>query len=204
VNVYSVFLRRPRDLQDKRADPFWEFGSFGSTGCHAANLLHPRRSPVADGDRLAFLQGGAQEIRVIALTPSVRRDKASEVVWKRSYRPWPYVSAPLLIDNRGETDFPAAIELLAHAHRSTPCGAAASRLRTRTKPLPAELARQLVAWFSKHAAQRIQRYTDAICAPDHPWYRNALAQGWTRRAERLRDYTGGGGAANGRRRVRRC
>ena len=39
--VILVHLRRPRSRSDKRDDPFWEFGSFGITGCHARNLLHP-------------------------------------------------------------------------------------------------------------------------------------------------------------------
>jgi hypothetical protein len=39
--VFVVMLRRPRK-NDRRSDPFWEFGSFGCTGCHGKNLLHPK------------------------------------------------------------------------------------------------------------------------------------------------------------------
>ena len=32
MSLYLVFLRRPESLDDRRSDPFWEFGSFGRTG----------------------------------------------------------------------------------------------------------------------------------------------------------------------------
>ena len=35
--VFIVHLRRPKknDPEEMRSDPFWEFGSFGCTGCHS-------------------------------------------------------------------------------------------------------------------------------------------------------------------------
>ena len=35
-NVFFVHLRRPNrsDPDEQRDDPFYEFGSFGCTGCH--------------------------------------------------------------------------------------------------------------------------------------------------------------------------
>lgn len=36
--VIVVHLRRPKNASDMRDDPFWEFGSFGITGCHAHDL----------------------------------------------------------------------------------------------------------------------------------------------------------------------
>ena len=45
-DVVIVCLRQPiKDNPDeKRSDPFWEFGSFGCTGCHSTNLMNPRNA----------------------------------------------------------------------------------------------------------------------------------------------------------------
>ncbi len=53
--VFVVMLRQPRraDSNEMRTDPFWEFGSFGLTGCHQRNLLHPKRAGELSGARLA-------------------------------------------------------------------------------------------------------------------------------------------------------
>jgi len=86
MSVYFVYLRRPNKLNDRRNDPFWEFGSFGKTGCHSHNLLHHKNSPLKAGDRLAFLQGGKQEIRVIGLTPPIqvaRTEARIELKWDK-------------------------------------------------------------------------------------------------------------------------
>ncbi|MBK9033452.1 MAG: hypothetical protein IPL61_19670 [Myxococcales bacterium] len=68
ARVIIVVLRQPRSDEDARTDPFFEFGSFGLTGCHAANLLHDE---AADGARLAFAQGGPLGFRLVTLTPPV-------------------------------------------------------------------------------------------------------------------------------------
>jgi hypothetical protein len=49
--VIIVHLRRPKtaDPKESRSDPFWEFGSFGITGCHSENLMHPRNSRKLEG-----------------------------------------------------------------------------------------------------------------------------------------------------------
>jgi hypothetical protein len=62
-------LRRP-GKNDRRTDPFWEFGSFGCTGCHEKNLLHPMNCQIRNGDRLAFVQGGKCGLRLLLVTPS--------------------------------------------------------------------------------------------------------------------------------------
>ena len=37
--VILVLLRQPSSaVTERRDDPFWEFGSFGCTGCHGRNL----------------------------------------------------------------------------------------------------------------------------------------------------------------------
>jgi hypothetical protein len=70
--VVIVLLRRPKprsvNPSEKRSDPFWEFGSFGVTGCHAKNLMSSRSAERLNGVRLAFAQGGTQGTRLVCLT----------------------------------------------------------------------------------------------------------------------------------------
>ena len=42
LRVFFVVLRQPRSKEDLRSDPFWEYRSFGRTGCHGRNLLNPK------------------------------------------------------------------------------------------------------------------------------------------------------------------
>jgi len=190
MSLYFVFLRRPRDLDDRRSDPFWEFGSFGRTGCHSANLLNPR-TPLADGDRLAFLQGGLGEIRIVGVTPPIvviRATGQSELKWDANYRPLPYVSAPLLIDNAGDTAFCEILSLLGVTKRSTWCGAAGSRLRSKTTPVDKSLADQILRWFSAQHLPDINKYPEAIQCQTGRWYQKAMKQGWATPQERREIY----------------
>jgi hypothetical protein len=198
MSMYFVYLRRPRDLLDRRSDPFWEFGSFGTTGCHRKNLLNPHSTPLMRGDRLAFLQGGVHEIRVVALTPPIDVRASAELIeaaWSRRYRPIRYPDAPLLIDNSGSTEFPAVLPLLAHANRSSFCGAAGSRFRSRTKAVPESVRKQIEAWFQRQKRPTMRTYADAVCSPDSPWYQHAAMQGWTSLATRQADYADATGAS---------
>lgn len=194
--LYFVFLRRPRTVIDLRSDPFWEFGSFGVTGCHRKNLLHPIRTPLRDGDRLVFLQGGDQEIRAVALTPPVKvlgDAQRLDLRWDRAYQPIPYADAPVLIDNDGHTDFPEVRALLANAQRSTYCGKAGSRLRSRTSPIEAKLAEQILEKFEQPSLPRIAHYLEAVDDRNSAWFRYGLQAGWTdldRRAQRFAELTG--------------
>ena len=72
-NIVIVMLRRPNknDQGEMRSDPFWEFGSFGCTGCHRRNLLSPKRAKELEGLRLAFAQGGPEGMKLVHLTPPV-------------------------------------------------------------------------------------------------------------------------------------
>jgi hypothetical protein len=60
--VYIVHLRRPKSARvepnERRDDPFWEFGSFGCTRCHSDNLMHPKHAKELDEARLAFVKAG--------------------------------------------------------------------------------------------------------------------------------------------------
>lgn len=56
--VVLVHLHRPNksDPNEQRADPFWEFGSFGCTRCHTRNLVNPKRIHELDEQGLAWLR----------------------------------------------------------------------------------------------------------------------------------------------------
>lgn len=194
--LYFLFLRRPQSLNDMRSDPFWEFGSFGVTGCHRKNLLHPIRTPLREGDRLVFLQGGKQEIRVIGLTPPIKVLGDTERInlrWDQTYQPVPYAAAPILINNQGYTDFPAVLELLANTQRSTYCGKAGSRLRSRTSPIESELADQILVWFERPNLPRIAHYLEAVNVKESAWFHRGLHAGWMdfdRRAQCFAELSG--------------
>lgn len=179
MNMFFVFLRRPKGDSDYRDDPFWEFGSFGRTGCHSTNLLNPQRSHIQAGDVAVFLQGGEQEIRVVGRTPPlklIRNERRVELTWNREYRPVPYRAAPILINNDGYSDFPSFDRLLQGVHRSTFCGQAASKLRSRTEPIPDDIAAKLEEYFSHKSRPQIASYLEAI--PFGSWRSNAEKQRW--------------------------
>jgi hypothetical protein len=82
--VYCVYLRRPHNKRDKRTDPKYESGNFGSTGCHSDNLLSDagqRQNRIQKGDRLMFVQGS----KVVFITPPLARldrtDGYNVAVW---------------------------------------------------------------------------------------------------------------------------
>jgi hypothetical protein len=69
TSMFLVLLRRPKsDPSESRDDPFWEFGSFGCTGCHA-KLLHPRKHGELTGAQLAFVQPERDGFRLVHVTP---------------------------------------------------------------------------------------------------------------------------------------
>lgn len=195
MSIYTVYLRQPAGLHDRRCDPFWEVGSFGSTGCHSSNLLHPRRSPLTAGDRLVFLQGSRGEVRAIAMTPPIRVGGTSarlEALWNPMYRPLPYARAALFIDNAGRTDFPSLLSILDGVRCNTPCGAVGSKFRSRCKPLEHTLSAELVEWFDRSHDQAPE-YIDAICHANDPWREHASRSGWSDpevRAQRYQEFQG--------------
>jgi len=177
--LFMVMLRRPR-RNDPRSDPFWEFGSFGCTGCHGKNLLHPKNCKIADGDRLAFVQGGHLGSRLLIVTPPVERvDHAGgspkgrvELRWDARCKPLRYDRAPSLFEAPapGRTGlFPRLADSLARTNRSTIDAKLASRFRARASPVEPELANELVAGFnaavnSAKNTDFISRYEEAL-----PW-----------------------------------
>jgi hypothetical protein len=147
--LFIIFLRRPRDKKDSRADPFWEFGSFGCTGCHSRNLLNPKRRHIKSGDRVAFVQGGRHECRLLLITPPVMRIDycgGVELRWSDTDLPFRYSeSAPLLAD--AEPDVPNTLPELARlvnpVHRTSAAAKLASLFRARCKPLCEAVASEL-------------------------------------------------------------
>ncbi len=178
--IFIVMLRQPRNKKDARTDPFWENGSFGCTGCHGKNLLHPKNCKIADDDRLAFVQGGQRGLRLILVTPQIKRfdytgsgrKNRVELRWDSTKQPFRYDRAPALFETRSPGRrglFPRLDESLAHTNRSTIDAKFASRFRARTRPLEPELASELEAGFNSavkraNKSNFIARYEEAL-----PW-----------------------------------
>ncbi|GAB5388347.1 MAG: hypothetical protein Alpg2KO_13150 [Alphaproteobacteria bacterium] len=169
--IYLVMLRQPRmsRADEMRSDPFWEFGSFGLTGCHGNNLLHPRNLDELKGARLAFVQGGKDGMKLVHLTPpvgSVLAGKSSEVKW-RPGMPFRYDAAPTLVSNDGTSIAPALLKELTSVRRPTWVARFASCYRSRTAPVSDAVAAEInAAWRSaKRKAKKgdyAVTYTDAL------------------------------------------
>lgn len=161
--VIIVHLRQPR-VGDKRTDPLFEFGSFGLTGCHRTNLL---ASDAAAGCRLAFAQGGPTGFRLVMLTPRVdvrRLASIREAFWPGEM-PLRYDAAPLLVDNQGNSDVPGLISMIGRVDRGTVMAQFSSAFRSRKKPLPRDVAAQLVAAWNRCVADpstRASAYWEAL------------------------------------------
>lgn len=166
--VVVVHLRRPRRAAgETRADPFYEFGSFGCTGCHSRNLMHPDRIDELSGVRLAFAQGGEKGFRLVLLTPPVRAVKHAnrcELRWDPTGGPFRYAHAPLLIDNDGRSDFPLFKRTLV-ADRETWLGVFSSQFRSRRTPLAHAVAGEMLAVY-KAIAARAEADAFAHCYSD--------------------------------------
>src|SRR5205823_2711370 len=191
--TFIVMLRRLRK-NDPRTDPFWEFGSFGCTGCHGKNLLHPKNCQIRNVDRLAFVQGGQIGSRLLLVTQPVERfDHAGgspkgrvELRWNSVRKLFRYDRAPSLFESPAPGQvglFPRLTESLAHTNRSTIDAKFASRFRARTSPVEAELAHELETGFNacvKRAEESdfITRYEAALPWCDCP----------SSASERRRDY----------------
>ncbi len=171
--VVIVLLRRPKTRRqnphEKRSDPFWEFGSFGVTGCHQRNLMHPKNCKDLEGKRLAFVQGGSDGFKLVYLTPPVKMvpySDRSEARWSRPGMPFRYDSAPLVVDSSGKSDIPAILAMISGVNRNGWEGRFASKFRTRKDPLPEEVADELGAVYQsrRRAANLATSYNQAL-----PW-----------------------------------
>lgn len=170
--VVVVMLRRPRlrDSKERRDDPFWEFGSFGCTGCHSRNLLNPKRSGQLDGVQFAFVQGGVEGLRLVHVTPPITTTllgAVCEVKWAPAKMPLTYATAPIVIDNMGRSDVPLLAAAVTNVRRSTPVARFSSAFRSRRLPLAGEVGAQVVAIYKRYRAKAkvARRYEEAMPYP---------------------------------------
>jgi hypothetical protein len=175
--VILVMLRQPKMSisEESRSDPYWEFGSFGSTYCHSRNLMNPRRALELNGAQFAFAQGGPAGIRLVHVTPPIRmrirkKGALAEATWTPAEMPLRYDSSPLLVDAAGQSDCPALLQDIRGVRRSTWLGKFASAFRSRRCPVAgvigAELLRTYHNWREAHADRIATHYIDAL--PFHP------------------------------------
>ncbi len=184
-NVIIVHLRRPKSRtknpDEKRSDPFWEFGSFGITQCHAKNLMHRKHVERLKGVRFAFAQGGRQGTRLLHLTPPVQireHHGCIEATWFPHAMPFRYGDAPILVSNRHVSDFPKLKSSLKTemkiGGRSTIEGQFSSKFRSRGICLEAALAKELIRVYEKlrkkaPSSRIANTYLDALpWLPPHP------------------------------------
>lgn len=153
--VYFVQLRRPAKSkkEERRDDPFYEFGSFGCTGCHSRNLLNPKNAANLEGARLAFVQGGNLGSRLVFLTPPITvtvRQSVCEARWAPPLRPFKYARAPILAWNDGRSDFKAVEQFACTSwgRKKIELGLS-SRIRSRATPLPPRLAREVIEVYER-------------------------------------------------------
>lgn len=172
TTVLVALLRQPHMERpnEMRSDPFWEFGSFGLTGCHKTNLMHPKKVHELTGCRIAFVQGGDAGFKLVYLTPPVTPipyTDRSEIRWIVDGKigddntsdgrtepisdsknvvsmPFRYERAPFIISTTGESDVPEIVQIFENVRRNGWMGRFASKFRTRREPLPDACAAQLI------------------------------------------------------------
>jgi hypothetical protein len=195
-NVFIAILRQPwmHRPKEMRSDPFWEMGSFGITGCHRRNLLHPRKATRLLGGRIAFAQGGPAGFRLVLLTPPVsavnRHKRILEIRWEPTVMPFRYDAAPVLIDKSGHHDgFPAIFDLLKPVKRRTWVASFASLFRSRSRPLAPPVSAEIIHTFDRLLAEAdpaslASGYVDALPhpPPKEDCNREATYQRLSRRA----------------------
>lgn len=172
AEMIFVMLRQPYlgDPAEQRNDPFWEFGSFGITRCHSKNLMLPRRAHELEGKRLAFAQGGPLGVRLVHVTPRIAIEHHAdrcEARWEAAM-PLVYAEAPIIVDNNGNSAFPAILEELAGGKRGTLVSQFSSNFRSRRRAISTTLAAQLdqgMQFARRSGAMPAKVYTDALPFP---------------------------------------
>ncbi len=186
-DIYFVHLRRPKNSGDQRADPFYEFGSFGCTGCHSRNLLHPKNARKLKGARLAFVQGGRLGSHLVLLTPPIvvvkswlKCDKGKwgricEVKWNPADMPLKYENAPVLVSNDDTSNFPSVMKSVRRTHYRSLVSGLSSLLRSRTGKLDDAMADEVVRVYEKWRRKAVARsgiaskYYETMCpVPQNP------------------------------------
>lgn len=179
-----------------RRDPFWEFGSFGWTGCHAKITMHCYRMKSLQGVRLAFAQAGSEGRKLVYITPQIEVCKTQggciEAIWKPAEMPLCYAKAPVLAGRDGHSDFPHLQKFLMAAGSPSLLSKFHSRFSGRNKPLGERLesdqdlelkiAAELVVAYkaSRNEASIAKTWIEAIDPQHHkrilPYNRKATYQ----------------------------
>ena len=166
--VVFVLLRQPNlwDPDDSRDDPFYEFGCYGLTGCHR-NLL---RGDSVCGARLAFVQGGPGEFRLVLVTAPVRVESGGRIRvarWEPPEMPLRFADAPALVGNRRTGRATNLAKFVDDTKSPTPVSQFQSRFRIRTRPLEAEFAAEVLDLWNSAIARhrRCDRYDEALPYP---------------------------------------
>lgn len=164
--IILVHLRRPDRSKpnESRTDPMYEFGCFGLTGCHNDNLLNGTGAANA---RLGFIQPGPNAMRLVFLTPPVQvvnHGKRTAAHWSPVEMPLRFKDSVILIDNEGNTEVPSLKEMIKGVQRPTWISRFSSKFRSRTEPLQAAIAAEVVAaWEARIAnAERATKYWEAL------------------------------------------
>ena len=149
-----VVLRQPRtsDKNESRSDPFWEFGSFGTTGCHSYNLMNKRNEDHVNGSQFAFVQGGQDGVKLVLITPNIianTKREFMEAVWGPPKMPLIYSKAPLIINKDGKSDFILLRnEILKHKKQSN-IQKFTSAFRSRVGEVDQEISEEMLNVFNK-------------------------------------------------------
>jgi hypothetical protein len=196
--VIVVMLRRPqRNHDERRDDPFWEFGSFGCTGCHSRNLLNPKRSFELDGAQFAFVQGGDKGMRLVHVTPPIQTrslGSVCEASWSPAEMPLTYATAPTVIDNTDRSDIPLLANSVANVRRFTPVARFSSAFRSRRVPLAGEIGAQIVSVYKRFrrvadvasSYEKAMPYPPPLIERDRRSRYNALKVRWERKSPRAK------------------
>jgi hypothetical protein len=173
--VVIVHLRQPDNRPDeKRSDPFWEFGSFGCTGCHSTNLMNPKNANQLDGKRLAFAQNGGQGFKLVFLSPPIsitNYENLIEAKWTPECMPFKYTSAPLIIDKYGNTDIPSIKDKIKDVNRTTWVSKFSSKFRSRKRPVCYRIAYEIIEVYDRFLSKGnnvlAKNYVEALpyCPP---------------------------------------
>lgn len=170
--VVIVVLRQPTNKpSETRADPYWEFGSFGITTCHSRNILNHKKITERKGIRLAFSQGGKDGFKLVHLTPPIiikMHNKSCEAKWEPIEMPFHYQDAPLLINNNGKSSLPLLKQAIAGARCKSWMQKFSSCFRSRCEPLDNGIASEILSVYEKGASEinmRASSYIDALPYP---------------------------------------
>jgi hypothetical protein len=166
--IYCVSLRKPVDPDDKRADPMYVSGSFGSTGCHSNGLLSDvgmKQGRLKKGDRLMFVQGP----KIVFITPplkQIERVRGHNVAFWNSQ--WEQKQKrPLKLEYGMELDLDQARMI---NPRINSLRKVRSHLRTYVQPAkdPDTLLKEYKAFVQKQTANQgneiyIENYCETFC-----------------------------------------